>query len=83
MTVELVKDDKRIEFRDVRHYCPPCSLDKFLKSWEAPFTKSIFPYQRYNSVEELARSTEFPEKADFFNSLKQVRIKMKRISSQN
>ena len=75
--VELIADkkqptEKRISFRDVRSYCPPCTLDTFLKSWEAPFSKSIFPYQRYGSVEELAQATEFPSKADFFNSLKQV-----------
>ena len=74
MTVDLVKDGKRMTFRDVRNYCPPCSLDKFLTSWEAPFSKSIFPYQRYGSVEELAAATEFPTKEDFFNSLKQVNI---------
>ena len=76
-TLELIKDEnlpteKRISFRDVRNYCPPCSLDKFLRTWEAPFSKSIFPYQRYSSVEELAQATEFPSKEDFFNSLKQV-----------
>ena len=76
-TVELIKDEKlptekRISFRDVRSYCPPCSLDTFLTSWEAPFSKSIFPYQRYGSVEELAQATDFPTKEDFFNSLKQV-----------
>ena len=76
-TVELIKDEKlptekRISFRDTRSYCPPCNLDTFLTSWEAPFAKSIFPYQRYGSVEELAQATEFPTKEDFFNSLKQV-----------
>ena len=76
-TLELIKDEnlpteKRISFRDVRNYCPPCSLDKFLRTWEAPFSKSIFPYQRYSSVEELGHATEFPSKEDFFNSLKQV-----------
>ena len=76
-TLELIKDEnlpteKRISFRDVRNYCPPCSLDKFLRTWEAPFSKSIFPYQRYSSVEELGQATEFPSKEDFFNSLKQV-----------
>ena len=76
-TLELIKDEKlptekRISFRDVRNYCPPCTLDKFLRTWEAPFSKSIFPYQRYSSVEELGQATEFPSKEDFFNSLKQV-----------
>ena len=76
-TVELIKDEKlptekRMSFRDVRSYCPPCNLDTFLTSWEAPFSKSIFPFQRYGSVEELAQATDFPTKEDFFNSLKQV-----------
>ena len=80
-TLELIKDEKlptekRISFRDVRNYCPPCGLDKFLRTWEAPFSKSIFPYQRYSSVEELAQATEFPSKEAFFNSLKQVIFKL-------
>ena len=72
MFIDLEKDGKKMSFRDVRSYCPPCSLDKFLKTWEAPFSKSIFPYQRYSSVEELSQTTDFPTKQDFFNSLKQV-----------
>ena len=76
MTVDLEKDGKKLSFRDVRSYCPPCSLDTFLKSWEAPFSKSIFPYQRYSSVEELAQTTDFPTKDDFYNSLKQVRFEI-------
>ena len=80
-TLELIKDEKlptekRISFRDVRNYCPPCGLDKFLRTWEAPFSKSIFPYQRYSSVEELSQATEFPPKEDFFNSLKQVILRI-------
>lgn len=72
MTVDLKKGTKRITLRDVRNYCPPMTLDKFLKTWESPFLKSIFPYQRFRSVEELSTTTDFPSKEDFYNSLKQV-----------
>lgn len=74
MSLILSKDDKQMAFRDVMNYSPPCSLDRFLQSWEASFTKSIFPYQLYSSVEELHQSTEFPAREDFFNSLKQVNL---------
>ena len=87
-TLELIKDEnlpteKRISFRDVRNYCPPCSLDKFLRTWEAPFSKSIFPYQRYSSVEDLGQATEFPSKEDFFNSLKQVILLFYKVKVSN
>ena len=72
MALALTKGDKKLVFRDVRSYTTPCSLDKFLKSWEAPFTKSIFPYQKYKSIEELQESVDFPDRSDFFNDLKQV-----------
>lgn len=73
MTLSL-KNPERLEvvFKDVRHYTSPCNLDKFLKTWQAPAEKSVFPYQLYSSIEELEQSTEFPPIEDFFSDLKQV-----------
>ena len=33
-----------IAFRDILNYTAPCSLDKYLKQWNAPVGKSIFPH---------------------------------------
>ena len=72
MAITLSNRGTVLSFRDVLNFTPPCSMDRFLRSWEAPFTKSIFPYQKYKSIEEIHQSLDFPTRADFFNSLKQV-----------
>ena len=73
MTLNLQRSDGlEVVFKDVRHYTSPCNLDKFLKTWQAPAEKSVFPYQKYSSVEELELATEFPPIEDFYSDLKQV-----------
>ena len=73
MTLNLIHPSGlEVVFKDVRHYTSPCNLDKFLKTWQAPAEKSVFPYQKYSSIEELEQATEFPPIEDFFSDLKQV-----------
>ena len=73
MTLHLIHPNGlEVVFKDVRHYTSPCNLDKFLKTWQAPAEKSIFPYQKYSSIEELEQTTEFPPIEDFYSDLKQV-----------
>ena len=73
MTLNLKRSDGlEVVFKDVRHYTSPCNLDKFLKTWQAPAEKSVFPYQLYSSIEELEQATEFPPIEDFYSDLKQV-----------
>ena len=73
MTLNLKRaDGLEVVFKDVRHYTSPCNLDKFLKTWQAPAEKSVFPYQLYSSIEELEQATEFPPIEDFYSDLKQV-----------
>ena len=75
MTLNLKnKNYLEVSFKDVRHYTSPCNLDKFLKTWQAPAEKSIFPYQKYSSIEELEQATDFPSLEDFYSDLKQVRL---------
>ena len=62
-----------LSFRDVINYNAPCSLDSYLKTWNGEYSKSIFPYTFFKSVEELRTHSEFPSKEAFFNDLKQVR----------
>ena len=73
MTLNL-KNEENIEvvFKDVRHYSSPCDLATFLKTWEASAEKSIFPYQKFGSIEELEQTIEFPTIEDFYSELKQV-----------
>ena len=75
MTLNLKNENYlEVSFKDVRHYTSPCNLDKFLKTWQAPAEKSIFPYQKYSSIEELELATNFPSLEDFYSDLKQVRL---------
>ena len=57
-------------FKDTLNYTSPCSLDKFLKNWEAPFSKSIWPYSLFGSVEEIKATKKFPKRSEFFSELK-------------
>ena len=61
-----------LSFRDVINYNAPCSLDIYLKTWNGEYSKSIFPYTFFKSVEELKSYTEFPPKEAFYSDLKQV-----------
>ena len=61
-----------LSFRDVINYNAPCSLDNYLKTWNGEYSKSIFPYTFFKSVEELKSYTEFPPKEAFYSDLKQV-----------
>ena len=74
MVLEMKDGDLIISAKDTRHYSSPCNLDKFLKTWKAPAEKSIFPYQKFSSIEECEATIEFPPIEDFYNDLKQVYI---------
>ena len=58
-----------LRFKDVLNYTAPCSYDKFLKSWDSPLEKSIFPYSYYGQIEEMRISTDFPPFEAFKNEL--------------
>ena len=60
-----------IIFKDVLNYTSPCSLDKYLRQWQAPEAKGIFPHGYFKSIEEIRETVEFPPKSAFFSTLKQ------------
>ena len=47
-----------------------CSLDKYMKQWGASAQKMIFPYEKFNSIEELRATTEFPSYESFYSTLR-------------
>ena len=57
-------------FKDALNFTSPCSLEKFLKNWEAPVLKSIWPYSLFSSVEEIKMTKTFPKRSQFFSELK-------------
>ena len=56
-------------FKDALNFTSPCKLEKFLKNWEAPFSKSIWPYSLFGSVEEIRSTKLFPKRSEFYSEL--------------
>ena len=57
-------------FRDIMLLSVPCTLSKYLKTWKVQGCKSVFPYEYFNSVEELEKYEEFPPFSAFYSNLK-------------
>ena len=57
-------------FRDILQLSSPCTLSKYLSTWGESEGKGIFPYEKYNSIEELSADLTFPPREDFYSSLK-------------
>ena len=57
-------------FRDFMNYTSPMSLSAFCKSCGIEeISKSIFPYELYDDVQQLRDATEFPDYKYFLSSL--------------
>jgi len=65
-----------LSFRDILKYTAPCNLDKFLKVWEAPQSKGIWPYSYYSSIEAIKQAKKFPPFSAFTSELKGQSISM-------
>ena len=60
---------KKLLFLDVYKYqSPNTSLDDFMKTYKAPVSKGVFPYEYL--TRETLYSTELPKIKDFYSSLK-------------
>ena len=60
---------ERFGFKDVLSFTAPCKLDKFLKTWQAPCAKSIWPYSYYASVGQIKAAKKFPPRSAFKSEL--------------
>ena len=56
-------------FKDVLNFTAQCSYDKFTKVWNAPTSKSIWPYSYYENVEEIKAAKKFPPYKAFISKL--------------
>ena len=54
---------------DTLHYTSPCNYSAFLRQWNVTEQKSIFPYQRFGSIEELEATVQFPSHESFHSDL--------------
>ena len=55
------------------NYTAPCPLSRFLKTWNAPEAKGIFPHGYYSEIEEL-QQVDFPPISAFYDSIKRCDI---------
>ena len=60
----------KFHFKDAIKFTSPCALDDFMKNWEAPAQKGIWPYSLYNTIEEIKSAKKFPPISAFASSLK-------------
>lgn len=67
---------EKFSFQDCMKFTAPCSLDKFLKVWDAPCGKSIWPYTFYSSIEEINSAKTFPSLAAFKSELNGKSVSM-------
>ena len=63
-----------IVFKDVLNYTSPCSLEKYLKQWNAPDAKGIFPHGYFQDIESIRACVEFPPREAFYSKLKQCEL---------
>ena len=45
-----------------------------MKQWGASSTKMFFPYERFNSIEEMKQTIDFPPHISFYSSLRNCNI---------
>ena len=62
----------RLHFKDLLNFTCPMSLDRYLKTWTTDCTKLIYPYEKFETIEEIRQQIEFPPIADFRSTLKPV-----------
>ena len=56
-------------FKDTLKFTAPCDYAKFVKVWNAPDGKSIWPYSYYDSVEDIKQARKFPPYSAFISQL--------------
>ena len=76
LTLSKTVGDRKaqIDIRDTLQYTAPCSMAKYTKQWGAVLGKSIFPYTKYKSIQEMAEDTEFPNHECFYSELTQSNV---------
>ena len=59
----------QIIFVDAMNFGPGCSLDKFGKMWGANVTKGCFPYELFQTIEEMQNEDQWPRLDHFRTTL--------------
>ena len=67
--ITLEVDD--IVFKDTLQYTSPCNLETYLRQWQAPEPKGIFPHGHFSNIESMRETLDFPDQSAFYSKLKQ------------
>ena len=59
-----------LHFKDLLNFTCPQSLDQYLKTWTADCMKLIYPYEKFESIEQIRAQIDFPPIEDFRSTLK-------------
>ena len=61
----------KVIFKDILSFSAPCSLEQYLANWySGQARKSIFPYQHFESIEQIRQCLDFPPREVFWSDLK-------------
>ena len=60
----------KLHFKDLINFTCPMSLDRYLKTWTSDCAKLVYPYEKFESIEEIRSQKEFPPISDFKSTLK-------------
>ena len=60
---------REIAFVDAMMFGPGCSLDSFAKMWGTEATKGFFPYDKYETIDEMLGDVNWPKLSDFNSKL--------------
>ena len=61
---------QKFAFKDALRFTAPCSYEKYAKMWDAPSSKSLWPYSYYTSVDEMKAAKTFPPLSAFESKLR-------------
>ena len=64
-------------FVDCLNFTSGCSLDSFAKMWGAENSKSVFPYEKYQDIAQMANDKLWPSMIDFKSSLRVSKFQYK------
>ena len=55
----------KLSFKDLMLFTCPMSLDRYLKTWGTEAEKMVYPYTKFQSIEEIRECVQFPPIEDF------------------
>ena len=60
----------RLHFKDLLNFSAPMGLDRYLRIWTDHSHKLVYPYEKFESIEEIRNCKIFPDISDFKTGLK-------------